>query len=511
MKTRDQDKLKTRDGATTGGQSSSPASLSFASDIGTPVGIFEKLSRADDYAFLFESTEGDGRLARYSFIGVDPRLILKIQNGCALITDRLTGEKTEEQTANPIQYLANLSKEYASKFGFAIAEECQTQSSPLAQILSMHGDLPFLHGFVGYMGYETCTYIEPVPRHKQDLLAVPEAYYGLYDSVVVFDHQFRRVSIISLRGEEHVGALLNRVKERSELKPLKLDLKPLNEDEIFRGVETSVSRDDFIKSVQRAKDYIAEGQVFQLVLSQRFSLPAVAPPIDVYRMLVATNPSPYAYYLKFPEFAYLGSSPETFVQCRDRLLMLRALAGTRPRGATAEEDALLADELKKDEKEMAEHCMLVDLGRNDLGRVSIPGSVRYGEIGSLTKYTHVMHLATEITGELAPDSTSFDAFQSCFPAGTLSGAPKVRAMQLIAELEPEDRGVYGGSVGYFDLDGNLDGAIAIRSALVKDGQVHVNAGAGLVYDSKPEAEYQETRNKAKSVLQAVKLAERAAQ
>jgi len=319
------------------------------------------------------------------------------------------------------------------------------------------------------------------------------------------------VSIISWRGQNHANSLLDRITNQSSLKPLKLDLKPLTEDAIFHGVETSVSKHDFIKSVNKAKEFISEGQVFQIVVSQRFSLPAAATPIDMYRMLVATNPSPYAYLLKYPEFSYLGSSPETFVQCRDRFLLLRALAGTRPRGATPEEDAVLADELKKDEKEMAEHSMLVDLGRNDLGRVSIPGSVRYGEIGFLTKYTHVMHMATEITGKLAPEASGFDAFQSCFPAGTVSGAPKVRAMQLLASLEPETRGIYSGAVGYFDLEGNLDGAIAIRSALIKDGRVHVNAGAGIVYDSQPEAEYQETKNKAKSVLQAIKLAERAAQ
>jgi anthranilate synthase component 1 len=489
----------------------SPASISFASDIGTPIAIFEKLSSSEDYAFLFESTEGDGRLARYSFIGVDPLLVVKINDGYAITTNRITREKVQQATSNPIKFLEKISAEYASKLGPTAVHEGDKDSSPISHIMSVHQDLPFLNGFVGYMGYEACTYIEPIPRHKRDLLAVPDAYYGFYDSIVVFDHQFRRVSIISWRGEEHANSLLDKITKQSTLKPLKLDLKPLSEDTIFHGVETSVSKHDFIRSVNKAKEYIGEGQFFQIVLSQRFSLPAVTSPVDMYRMLVATNPSPYAYYLKFPEFTYLGSSPETFVQCRNRFLLLRALAGTRPRGATPEEDAVLADELKKDEKEMAEHSMLVDLGRNDLGKVSIPGSVRYGEIGFLTKYTHVMHMATEITGELAPEATGFDAFQSCFPAGTVSGAPKVRAMQLIAELEPESRGVYSGSVGYFDLDGNLDGAIAIRSALIKDGRVHVNAGAGIVYDSQPEIEYQETRNKAKSVLQAVKLAERAAQ
>jgi anthranilate synthase component I len=490
--------------------SHSPASISFASDIGTPVAIFDRLSASADYAFLFESTEGDGRIARYSFIGADPLLVVKIKDGYAITINNVTHETTETPTSNPIKFLEQISAEYASTLGPAALSTTGKDSSPLSHILSIHEDLPFLTGLVGYMGYEACTYIEPVPHHKRDLLGVPDGYYGLYDSIVVFDHQFRRVTIISLRGEKHANSLFERIKLPGSLKPLKLDLKPLSEEDIFRGVETSISKHDFVKSVNKAKDYIKDGEFYQIILSQRFTLPAPAKSIDVYRMLVATNPSPYAYYLKFPEFTYLGSSPETFVQCRNRLLLLRALAGTRPRGVTPEEDAMLAEELRKDEKEKAEHCMLVDLGRNDLGKVSIAGSVRYGEIGFVTKYTHVMHLATEITGELAPGATGFDAFQSCFPAGTVSGAPKVRAMQLIAELEPESRGIYAGSVGYFDLDGNLDGAIAIRSALIKDGRVHVNAGAGIVYDSQPEIEYQETRNKAKSILQAVKLAERAA-
>ena len=329
-----------------------PASISFASDIGTPIAIFEKLSRTEDYGFLFESTEGEGRLARYSFIGVDPLLVVNIREGFAITTNRVTREKTQKAISNPIKFLEEVSTEYAAKLGASAGQDADKESSPLSEILSFHDDLPFLNGFVGYMGYGACSYIEPVPRQKRDILGVPDAYYGFYDSIVVFDHQFRRVSIISWRGQEHANDLLARITNQSTLMPLKLDLKPLSDDAIFQGVETSLSKHDFIKSVNRAKDYISEGQVFQIVVSQRFSLPATSAPIDMYRMLVATNPSPYAYLLKYPEFSYLGSSPETFVQCRDRYLLLRALAGTRPRGATPEEDALLADELKKDEKEI---------------------------------------------------------------------------------------------------------------------------------------------------------------
>ncbi len=487
--------------------STTPISISFASDIGTPVAIFEKLSRTSKYAFLFESTEGDSRLARYSFLGVDPLVTLRFSKGQVIEKNSLTGEVDEKPVENPITYLRDVSQKYALK----LSQETKTADFSLAKFLDSHSHFPLVGGFVGYMGYGVSSSIEPINRQTKDVVGVPDAYFCLYDSVVVYDHQFRRATIVSMRGAQHAAELLSRITEPASLKPLQLDLKPLNEEEIFEDVETSITRDEYVRSVEKARDYIKEGQVFQIVLAQRFTLPTQASPIDVYRMLVATNPSPYAYFLKYPEFDYLGSSPETFVQCRNNKLMLRALAGTRPRGSTTAIDDALAQELKNDEKEMAEHRMLVDLGRNDLGRVSKPGTVKWGEIACLTKYTHVMHLATEINGELKDNLSSYDAFQACFPAGTVSGAPKVRAMQLLSELEPESRGIYSGAVGYFDLNGNVDGAIAIRSALMKDKKAHVNAGSGLVYDSKPDTEYQECRNKAKSVLQAIKLAERAAQ
>ena len=302
--------------------------------------------------------------------------------------------------------------------------------------------------------------------------------------------------------------MLDLLLDGGNLKPLKLDLQQLSQAEVFENVSTSVSHDKFIETVEAAKEHLREGQAFQIVVSQRFSLPTKAPAINIYRMLQATNPSPYAYFLKFPGFVYLGSSPETFVQCQNKKLMLRAIAGTRKRGTTPSEDVALGIELRQDEKEMAEHRMLVDLGRNDLGRVSAPGSVLVGELACLSRYTHVMHLETEITSSLDDESTPFAAFKSCFPAGTVSGAPKVRAMQLLAKLEPERRGIYSGAVGYFDLRGSMDGAIAIRSALIKDGVAYANAGAGIVYDSQPESEYEETRNKAKGVLSAIILAEK---
>ncbi len=356
------------------------------------------------------------------------------------------------------------------------------------------------------MGYNACQYFENIPQQIKDPFSVPQGYYGLYDTAVIFDHQYKRIHILSLRGEAHVKTILSRILEKNKLKPLQLDNTVLDEKSIFEHTKTSFSKEEYLNAVKSCKEFIKQGEAFQIVLSQRFSLPSMSAPLDVYRMLQATNPSPYAYYLKYPDFVYLGSSPETFLQCRDGQLLLRAIAGTRRRGINPTEDDALCQELKNDEKEMAEHHMLIDLGRNDLGRVCKPGTVKPGELARITKYTHVMHMSTAIEGELSAEKNCFDAFQSCFPAGTVSGAPKIRAMQLLAQLEPEKRGIYSGAVGYFDLYGNMDSAIAIRSALIKNNMAHVNAGGGIVFDSEPESEYQESRNKAKSVLQAVKLA-----
>jgi anthranilate synthase component 1 len=474
------------------GSRKAPAIVTFSSDFGTPVSIFHKLMQDAESAFLFESTEGDGRLARYSFLGIDPLFTVSIKNGEAKIKDR-SSENTVA-VSNPVELLAQLLQQHAG--------DIDTQE--LSGL-----DLPFIGGFVGFMGYGATSYLEKIPRQDVDPFGVPDAHYGYYDAIVAFDHQYRRISVLSQRGEAHAHELMQSTMRAGNLAPLPLVPTQLTEQEMFDGVYGPFSREQFIDAVKQTKEFIYEGQAFQIVLAQRFSLKSQAHPIDIYRMLQATNPSPYAYYLKCPGFVYVGSSPETFVRCRDGQVMLRAIAGTRPRGKTREEDDHLAIELKENEKEMAEHKMLVDLGRNDLGRISAPGTIKVGEIACLTKYTHVMHLATEITGTLAADKTAFDAFQSCFPAGTVSGAPKVRAMQLLHGLEPEQRGVYSGSVGYFDLFGNMDGAIAIRSALIKDGVVHINAGAGIVFDSDPEMEYQETKNKAKSLIQAVKLADNA--
>jgi anthranilate synthase component 1 len=463
--------------------------LTVISDIDTPVSVFSKISSASDCAFLFESTEGDSRLARFSFIGHDPKIFLSLRAGKATIVERDSKQTTERTFEDPLKLLQSILSEFAADY--------RNERLPF----------PFTGGLVGFMGYGATQYFESIPQQTHAPYDAPEAAYGLYDSVIVFDHQYRKLTVVSRRGEDHAREVLDAVLNGPSLNPISVAEGTLPDAKVYDDVAANMPKQKFLDMVHRSQEYINEGQVFQIVVSQRFQTPVSCPPLNVYRILQSINPSPYAYFLKMPGFSYIGSSPETFVRCNNGVVMLRAIAGTRPRGATEQEDNLLAIELKNNEKEMAEHRMLVDLGRNDLGRVSKVGSIRVGEIAELVRYRHVMHLATEITGQLRDDKTCFDAFRGCFPRGTVSGAPKVRAMQLLAQMEPEQRGLYSGVVGYFDFDGNMDGAIAIRSTIIKDGVAHVNAGAGVVLDSDPEGEYEETRNKAKSVLKAVKLAE----
>lgn len=478
------------------------AVITVASDFGTPVSVFHNLSQSSRDGFLFESTEGDGRLARFSLVGIDPIRTISLKGDRAEIQE-LDGSSKSVDASEPISVLSSHLTQFVDDTFGGEASLKQFLTGSVVQKL----ELPFIGGLVGYMGYGVTSSLEKIARQDSAPYEVPDGRYGLYDAVVIFDQQYRKVSFISHRGEAHARQLLEQALSPVKLPPQEIPSQALNEQEIFENVSGPFSEKQFVDSVVKTKEYIAEGQAFQIVLSQRFSAPCSTEAINIYRALQATNPSPYAYFLKCPDFVYLGSSPETFVRCQNGSILLRAIAGTRPRGADPTSDDKLARELKADEKEMAEHRMLVDLGRNDLGRVAKPGSVKVGEIACLTKYTHVMHLFTEVSAVLDEGKTCFDAFRSCFPAGTVSGAPKIRAMQILSSLEPEQRGIYSGAVGYFDLLGNMDGAIAIRSALVKDKKVHVNAGAGIVYDSDPLMEYKETRNKAKSLLQAVKYAE----
>lgn len=471
-----------------------PTVFSLLSDTVTPVALFQHLAKEHPTAFLFESAEGDAKLARYSFIGMAPLLTVQFKNDLATVKHHRIDKEYTELIENPLTYL----------------EKLQTEHLPSA---TPYGELPFTGGWVGYLGYSTCHGNDGIPQQQNDPLGVPDVYLGLYDTVIVFDHLYRRISLVTHRSKIESEKLftdlknsLNKVAAESPYLTV-ADRLPSKGD-LFKTVASSMSKETFCQNVEQIQQAITEGEAFQIVLAQRFSRPITCQPLDIYRQLVSINPSPYAYYLKFPEFSYLGSSPETFVKQTNGQVMLHALAGTRPRGKMLEEDQQLATELRNDDKEMAEHRMLVDLARNDLGRVCQPGSIQVGEIAKLLRYTHVMHLATEIRGKLSNNASGYDIIQSCLPRGTVSGAPKRRAMQWLAKLEPERRGIYAGMVGYIDAAGNTDGAIAIRSALIKDGIAHVQAGAGIVHHSKPEQEYEETRNKASSVLTAIELAER---
>lgn len=469
---------------------------SYLSDTETPVSLFHRLYTAFPLMFLFESTDGDNRVGRFSILGLDPVLSFRLKNGTAMIQNHRDGTERLESCTNPMARL----------------KELQAETLPdITPLPAPFDDLPLSSGWVGYMGYGTTQYFEQIPQAEQDVLNVPDIYMALYDSVIVFDHLYRRIHVISHRAALGANQLLKTIqtalhREKHELRLLALP--ELSDDVVFDTVQYATPKSRFLDAIRQAKQWIVEGQIFQIVLAQRFSLPVQCSSLDIYRTVTAINPSPYAYYLKFPEFSYLGSSPETFIRSRNGQVTLKALAGTRPRGTCEQTDLALRDDLKASRKEMAEHRMLVDLGRNDLGKICQPGSIEVGEIAQILRYTHVMHLATEIQGKLKAGLNGYDALTCCFPRGTVSGAPKIRAMQLLAKLEPEQRGVYSGMVGYIDSNGNADGAIAIRSALIQEGTAHIHAGAGIVHHSEPEAEYEETRNKAKSMIKAILMAER---
>jgi anthranilate synthase component 1 len=471
---------------------------SYLSDTETPVSLFGKLKANFPLAFLFESADRDRQAARFSIIGIDPVLGFRLKDGQAEITDFTQNAVRVETVSDP----------------FARLKTLQTEVLPqVARLPEKLSDLPLTAGWVGYLGFGMTQYFERIPQQETDVLNVPDAYMALYDSMIIFDHFYHRIHFVSHRDAAQAERLAMLVTSAMAGQLTGQPTRPLPFDEpsdavAFDHVETSVTREQFLDSVEQARQYIIEGQAFQIVVAQRFSLPVQAQPLDIYRMVTALNPSPYAYYLQFPDFTYVGSSPETFVRCRNGEVTLKALAGTRPRGETPNADQQLEQDLVADRKEMAEHRMLVDLGRNDLGRVCRPGSIRVGEIAQVIRYAHVMHLSTEIKGTLQENRTGYDMVRACFPRGTLSGAPKIRALQLLSRLEPERRGVYSGMVGYLDPLGNTDGAIAIRSALIKDGMAHVHAGAGVVYHSRPDSEYEETRNKARSMLKAIQMAER---
>ncbi len=469
-----------------------PVYREILADLETPVSAYMKLAEPP-YGFLLESVEGGERLARYSFIGSRPHAVATFHPDRAMLR-RADGSAEELLSADPLDLLA------------------RELDRP---VLGKPAGLPrFLGGAVGYLGYECARLWERLPEAANDALGVPDAVLMFVDTLLVFDHLRHRALALSHArvdddADEAYEQAVARIDDLVHRLSQPLPDPPADTAPVSRSgeVRSNVGREAYCRSVERAKEYIAAGDIIQAVVSQRLSRPTSAAPLDVYRALRAVNPSPYMYFLQLEDIAVVGASPELLVQVQDRKVDAHPIAGTRKRGATEEEDAHLETELREDPKERAEHVMLVDLGRNDVGRVAKAGTVKVTQLLDVERYSHVMHLVSHVTGELREDLRPVDALRACFPAGTVSGAPKIRAMQLIAELEPDRRGPYAGAVGYFGHDGNLDTCITIRTILMQDGVAHVQAGAGIVADSVPEAEYEETLNKAGALLRALDVAE----
>jgi len=477
-----------------------PVYRTILADLLSPVSAFLSLSpqhgRATDahaHSFLLESVEGGERVGRYTFFGIDPFQIVSSRG------DRITlrrGAERQDETGNVFEFLRRLGARYHS--------------------VTLPGLPPFTAGAVGYVSYEAVRMLERLPARVAPDVDLEDAVFMYFKSLLAFDHVQHRLFLISnVLSEEGAGSLRAKYDAaRRHLDDLESLLhRPLRLPSRRRPrgalrVRANMPRPRYEAMVERSKEYIRAGDIFQVVLSQRMEVPVRVPAFDVYRALRVVNPSPYMYYLRLGESTVLGSSPEMLVKVAGRDVEYRPIAGTRPRGRSEEEDRRLEEELRSDAKECAEHIMLVDLGRNDVGRVCEYSSVRPQEIMFVERYSHVMHLVSQITGRLRPDADTYAALAACFPAGTLTGAPKVRAMEIIDELEPTRRGLYGGAVLYLDFSGNLNSCIVIRTVLIKGKTAYLQAGAGIVADSVPAREYEECLNKARAVLRAFELAEK---
>lgn len=467
-------------------------------DMETPVSALQKIRRGE-YCFLLESVERGDQVGRYSFLGTDPHIVLTYEGGTAYLADPTNPSAVEEK-------------------------KCSDPLGELERILAMRRlivpegtKLPrFVGGAVGYAGYEVACSLEPVSPAANDPYGLPDLAYALYDTVLVFDHVQRTAQIVTLaplndRSDEEYEAAVGRIEQimlrlRSTLPMVHGDGNPAG-DKTGQEVKSNLTQAEYEAMVERAREHMFAGDIIQVVLSQRFERETSADPFTIYRALRMVNPSPYMVFMQFGDACIVGASPEMLVQAQHGRVVTHPIAGTRQRGRTHSEDDLLARELQADEKERAEHLMLVDLGRNDIGRISRIGSVKVPRFMEVERYSHVMHLVSNVEGELEKGLGAIDALRACFPAGTVSGAPKVRAMQIIAEQEKDRRGPYAGAVGYIGYDGNMDTAITIRTMIVRGGKACVQAGAGLVVDSVPSSEYQETLNKARGLLSAIDLAE----
>ncbi len=453
-------------------------------DMDTPVSAYLKVARPP-YSFLLESVEGGERLARYSFIGTEPYQVIK------------TGPGEEHGAVDPLMPVEK-----------ALARMKVVRAPDVQR---------FSGGAVGYLSYEAIDYFERLPSPESDPLGLPESVFMLTTTFLIFDHVSHKIRIVShARLDGDIERAYAEATERIDELAGRLAV-PVNRpqgapaDGVRSGrVASNMTREQYDAAVGRIINYIYAGDCIQVVYSQRFSRKTDARPFDIYRALRGINPSPYMFFLHLGDFHVVGASPEMLVRCVDGRLDYHPIAGTRPRGATPQEDAALEDELRSSEKERAEHIMLVDLGRNDVGRVSVPGSVAVTQLMEVERYSHVMHLVSHVTGDLKPELSCYEVLRSCFPAGTLSGAPKIRAMEIIAELEPDKRGPYGGAAGYFTFSGDMDTAIMLRTMVVKDGVAYVQAGGGIVADSDAGEEYEETVAKARALMRAIDQAEEGA-
>jgi anthranilate synthase component 1 len=492
-----------------------PVYRTVLADLLSPVSAFLSLSpqhghlaQSRPYSFLLESVEGGERVGRYTFFGMDPfqivtcrgeRITLERREPAAWAADRRFGSRRrtrQEETGDVFEFLRRLGARYHS--------------------VGVPGLPPFTAGAVGYLSYEAVRMLERLPPRVEPDVEVDDAVFMYFANVLAFDHvQHRLFLIANVLTEEGTGNLRSKYDaacryldylEAMLHRPLRLPV--VHQPRGPLHVRPNLPRAQYEQMVEHAKEYIRAGDVFQVVLSQRLEVPVRVPAFDVYRALRAVNPSPYMYYLRLGKATVLGSSPEMLVKVAGRDIEYRPIAGTRPRGKSEDEDRRLEEELRSDAKERAEHIMLVDLGRNDVGRVSEFSSVQAREVMFVERYSHVMHLVSRITGRLHPEMDSYDALAACFPAGTLTGAPKVRAMEIIDELEPTRRGLYGGSVLYLDFSGNLNSCIVIRTVFIRDDKAYLQAGAGIVADSVPANEYEECQNKARAVLRAFELAEK---
>ena len=470
-----------------------PLFAEFIADGETPVSAFKKLDNSG-YSFLFESTEKNDVSGRFSFVGIEPRVVIQSYGREIRLVEH-GDEQRFDTTTDPLDEIRKLMASYR---------------------FVSHPELPrFAGGAVGFLGYEAINFFEPkVPLADGDDLHLPEMLFMIPSGLLIFDHRLRSLKIVVnafvddgspeavyARAAESACAIMRQLAQPADL-PL-----VLTQESETQSARSNFRREEFEQAVERAREYIHAGDIFQVVLSQRFETDFSGDPLDFYRCLRFINPSPYMFCLKFADdFALVGSSPEMHVRLVGDIVEIRPIAGTRSRGATIAEDERNAAELLADPKERAEHIMLVDLARNDVGRVADFGSVRVTEMMGIERYSHVMHIVSNVTGRLPNGCTAFDVVKSTFPAGTVSGAPKIRAMQIISELEKTRRGCYAGAIGYFGFDGNVDSCIALRCAVLKDGKAYFQAGAGIVADSDPRLEFEETVNKARAMSKALAMA-----